>query len=194
MGDDGTVNARLCGPGGPPRPRPPPAPIREYDVPSSTGYWRVRSVRRKAKLSQFATRADSVGTSLELALAVIVGMAVVHVLSPRLRRHTRKFFSLSYATSTTSGTVYTQGVDDLYFVVAWIVYFTALRAMTIEWLLQPLARILGIVPKSQLRFAEQGWIFLYYSTVWVLGMVRSFCKYSILHQTLMLRPYTVSLA
>lgn len=96
---------------------------------------------------------------------------MVHILSPQLRMHTRKFFSLSYETSTGSGSVYMQGTDDVCFVVAWIVYFTALRALLIELLLQPLARILGVVKKSQLRFAEQGWIFLYYSTMWVLGMV-----------------------
>ncbi|KAH9219895.1 protein transporter of the TRAM superfamily, partial [Leptodontidium sp. 2 PMI_412] len=107
---------------------------------------------------------------LEIALALVVGMTVVHILSPQLRMHTRKFFSLSYEASTGSGSVYMQGTDDVYFVVAWIVYFTALRALLIELLLQPLARILGVVKKSQLRFAEQGWIFLYYSTMWVLGM------------------------
>ncbi|KAH7348669.1 TLC domain-containing protein [Rhexocercosporidium sp. MPI-PUGE-AT-0058] len=109
-------------------------------------------------------------SQIQLAMALIIGMAMLSILSPRLRRHTRKCFSLSYETPTVSGPVYLQGIDDVHFVLAWIVYFTALRAIVIDWLLQPLARILGVMKKSHLRFAEQGWIFLYYSTIWVLGM------------------------
>ncbi|PVH78580.1 longevity assurance proteins LAG1/LAC1 [Cadophora sp. DSE1049] len=106
---------------------------------------------------------------IQLSLALIAGTAVVHNLSPQIGPHTRKFFSLSYASPASHGS-YTQGIDDIYFVLAWVVSFTAIRAITVEWLLQPLARILGVAKKSHLRFAEQGWIFLYYSSIWSLGM------------------------
>ncbi|KAK0099983.1 sphingosine N-acyltransferase lag1 [Cadophora gregata f. sp. sojae] len=107
---------------------------------------------------------------IQLTLALILGLAVAHLLFPQVRPFTRKFFILSYKTPVSSGAVYKQGIDDVYFVLGWIVYFTALRAIFIEWLLQPLARVLGVGKKSHLRFAEQGWIFLYYSTMWALGM------------------------
>ncbi|KAL2062431.1 hypothetical protein VTL71DRAFT_6697 [Oculimacula yallundae] len=107
---------------------------------------------------------------IQLALLLIFGLAIVHTLVPPWRPQTGKLFSLSYASSKSEGTVYTQGIDDVYFVMGWILYFTTLRAITMEWVLQPLARLLGVKNRSQLRFAEQGWIFLYYSTMWVLGM------------------------
>ncbi len=104
---------------------------------------------------------------------LIVGAACLHILSPQLRPHIGKFFSLSYASSTSQQKIYTQGADDIYFITAWIIFFTALRAIVIDWGLQPLAKVLGVPKKSHLRFAEQGWLFLYYSMLWALGMVSS---------------------
>ena len=41
-----------------------------------------------------------------------------------------------------------------------------------DYLLTPLAQIAGIEKKKgRVRFAEQAWIFLYYSAFWSLGMV-----------------------
>lgn len=104
-----------------------------------------------------------------LALTVILGVACLHSIAPPLRPHTRKLFTLSYPSPKGQG-IYTQGVDDIYFVLAWVINFTALRAIVIEWVLRPLAGMLNVAPKSHLRFAEQGWLFLYYSTFWALGM------------------------
>jgi len=42
-----------------------------------------------------------------------------------------------------------------------------------EYVLKPFARANGIKSKKGLvRFAEQGWMFLYYAASWCLGMVR----------------------
>lgn len=56
----------------------------------------------------------------------------------------------------------------------WVVLFTALRAITIEWFLTPLAKYMRVTPvKNQLRVAEQGWLVLYYGIFWTLGMVHT---------------------
>ena len=105
------------------------------------------------------------------SMTLIVGIAAMHKFFPRIRPYTHKFFFLSYASLTDHGIIYTQGIDHIYFVSAWVVLFPATRAITVEWLLQPLAGILGVAKRSHLRFAEQGWIFLYHSSIWSLGMV-----------------------
>lgn len=104
-----------------------------------------------------------------VASTLIFGVISLHILYPESRIHTRKFLQLSYPSQTEN--VYTQGLDDIYYVVAWVINFTALRAVSIEWILQPLAGSLGVVNKNRLRFAEQGWLVLYYSIFWTLGMV-----------------------
>jgi acyl-CoA-dependent ceramide synthase len=93
----------------------------------------------------------------------------LHALSPQSRIHTGKFLHLSYPAEAAH--TYTQGLDDMYFVFAWVVNFTALRAISIEHILRPLAGPLGVAPKNHLRFAEQGWLVLYYGYFWTLGMV-----------------------
>jgi acyl-CoA-dependent ceramide synthase len=108
-------------------------------------------------------------TCTEVASALILGVLSLDTLSPPSRIYTRKFLNLSYPTETSG--VYRQGPDDLYFVLAWVVNFTALRAISIEWVLQPLAESIRVVQKNRLRVAEQGWLVIYYGTFWGLGMV-----------------------
>ena len=105
----------------------------------------------------------------------------MHKFFPRVRPYTRKFFFLSYASPTDHGTIYTQCIDHIYFVSAWVVLFTVTRAITVEWLLQLLAGILGVAKRSHLKFAEQVWIFLYYSSIWSLAMVLAPLEAVILH-------------
>ncbi len=93
----------------------------------------------------------------------------LHALSTQSRIHTRRFLQLSYPSRAEH--TYTQGLEDVYFVFAWVINFTALRAISIEHILQPLAGPLGVAPKNRLRFAEQGWLVLYYGYFWTLGMV-----------------------
>lgn len=49
-------------------------------------------------------------------------------------------------------------------VTSCVVWFTSIRAITVEWLLQPLVGILGVAKRSHLRFTEQGWVFLCYGS------------------------------
>lgn len=56
----------------------------------------------------------------------------------------------------------------------WVVIFTGMRAVVMDYVLAPLAQRAGIGKKEEVvRFAEQGWIFLYPSAFWSLGMVSS---------------------
>lgn len=93
-----------------------------------------------------------------------------HNLYPSLRPYTTPFFQLSYYQPSQG--VYVQGWDDIYFVISSAIAFTAIRAITIDWVLQPLARKTGLKRKASVRFAEQGWLWLYYGFFWTFGMVR----------------------
>ncbi|CAG8670855.1 8398_t:CDS:2 [Funneliformis mosseae] len=80
-----------------------------------------------------------------------------------------KFFLLQHEDPKTG--LYKKGRDDVYFVFTWVVLFTSLRAATMKYLLSPIAKLCGIKKNTQqIRFAEQGWSFLYYSIFWTLGM------------------------
>ena len=97
-------------------------------------------------------------------------LGLTHICFPRARRHTRKFFDLSYHNEATGR--YALGWDDVFMVFHWIVVFTGLRVAVMEYILLPLAEYAGIGKKKErIRFAEQAWIFLYASAFWSLGMV-----------------------
>jgi hypothetical protein len=96
-------------------------------------------------------------------------LLALHNLYPSLRPYTQPFFELSYY-DPASGT-YIQGWDDVYFVFSAALALTAVRAISIEWILQPLARQSGVKRKASVRIAEQGWQVMYYSFVWATGLV-----------------------
>jgi acyl-CoA-dependent ceramide synthase len=79
---------------------------------------------------------------------------------------------MSYFDSTNG--MYSRGWDDMYLVFFWIVVFTGMRAAVMDYVIKPFARWGGISStKARTRFAEQGWMLLYYIVFWSLGMVRS---------------------
>ena len=69
--------------------------------------------------------------------------------------------------------MYGCGADDLPFVILWTVIFTGLRVAVMDYVLDPLARLVGIRTKKELdRFKEQAWLIIYYTGSWSLAMVR----------------------
>lgn len=89
---------------------------------------------------------------------------------PRARRHTRKFFELSYYDSKTGE--YCSGWNDAWMVLYWIVVFTGMRAAFLDYILIPFAQWGGVKTKRDCtRFAEQAWLLCYYTVFWPLGMV-----------------------
>jgi acyl-CoA-dependent ceramide synthase len=98
-------------------------------------------------------------------------LMAVHNLYPSLRPYTAPFFQLSYYQPDTG--FYVQGWDDIYFVFSSGIGFTAVRAITIDWVFRPIARRSGLKKKASIRFAEQAWMALYYGFFWAYGMVSS---------------------
>ena len=105
-----------------------------------------------------------------LSVNLLLLHALIHICFPRARRRTSPFFELSYFEQESGK--YTRGPEDIYFVAYWIVIFTGLRAFFLSYVLLPFAEACGISKsKTKTRFAEQAWMFLYYSISWLLGMV-----------------------
>ncbi|KAI9811574.1 MAG: sphingosine N-acyltransferase lag1 [Thelocarpon impressellum] len=110
-----------------------------------------------------------VENQIGLALNLLVLLALTHLCFPRARRHTRKFFELSYHDPGTGR--YNVGWNDMSLVSFWIVVFTGLRVGVMEFVLIPLAHRGGIrTKKGSVRFAEQAWILIYYCVFFSLGL------------------------
>ena len=97
-------------------------------------------------------------------------LGLTHMCFPRARRHTRKFFELSYYNPQT--TEYRAGWNDAWMVFYWIVVFTGLRAAVMDYVLLPFAKKAGVkTARDETRFAEQSWLIIYYMVFWPIGMV-----------------------
>lgn len=109
-----------------------------------------------------------------LSVNLLLLHAMAHICFPRIRQSTRRFYQLSYYNPDTGK--YAAGWDDIYMVLYSIVALTGLRAFTLDYVLAPLAGMLGIKKrKDKSRFAEQGWVLIYYTAFWSLGMVGWTC-------------------
>lgn len=107
-----------------------------------------------------------------LSANLLLLLGLTHMCFPRARRRTRRFLELSYYDASIG--LYTQGWDDLCLVAFWIVLFTGVRAVAMDYVLKPFAGWGGVQKqKARIRFAEQAWLLLYYSVFWTLGMVGS---------------------
>lgn len=116
-----------------------------------------------------ALRKLAMDHQLGLSLNFIILLGMCHAIFPSLRSKTRACFALSYPTETPG--MYGQGPRDMYLVVSCVVYFTALRAFMLDYVLMPLAGYCGIGRrKGRVRFAEQAYMLLYYTTYWFWGL------------------------
>ncbi|KAG0275238.1 sphingosine N-acyltransferase lag1 [Linnemannia exigua] len=67
--------------------------------------------------------------------------------------------------------LYSKAWTDLNFIGFWIVVFTFLRAFVMTVILKPFALWAGVQKEHQQnRFQEEGWVCIYYSISWTLGM------------------------
>jgi acyl-CoA-dependent ceramide synthase len=114
---------------------------------------------------------NNIGVASCLVATLLVGHFVLHIpaLAP--------FVELQHAISTeelkdpTGGPRYQRDWLDYYYVITWIIGFTFLRAAVMQWVLRPLARSQGVYAPAKLqRFMEQGWLVLFYSISWSVGM------------------------
>ncbi|ETI23757.1 hypothetical protein G647_05563 [Cladophialophora carrionii CBS 160.54] len=106
---------------------------------------------------------------ISISLSLISTLFFLHILFPSARHHTQKFFRISYYNPATGN--FALGWDDIFFVFYWTIAFTGLRCATMDYVLAPLAGILGVKKKKpKVRFAEQAWILCYYTVSWCIGM------------------------
>ncbi|KAL8738720.1 MAG: hypothetical protein Q9181_000542 [Wetmoreana brouardii] len=104
-----------------------------------------------------------------LAVNLLTLLTLTHTCFSRARHHTRKFYRLSYYNPSSGN--YGLGWDDAFLVAFWIVVFTGLRAVVMDYALAPLTQLVGLTKKKEkTRFAEQAWVLIYDSTFWSLGM------------------------
>ncbi|RDL33014.1 uncharacterized protein BP5553_08453 [Venustampulla echinocandica] len=104
-----------------------------------------------------------------LAFNLIALLFLAHSCIPKARPYTSKFFRLPHYNPNTGK--YAAGHDDFCFMTFCIVLLTGLRAGFMEYVLAPLARLLGLSKTKEVtRFSEQAWMLMYYSVFWPLGM------------------------
>ena len=106
-----------------------------------------------------------------MSLTILAMIFAVHNLYPSLRPYTAPFLVLPHYQPERQA--YVQGWNDIYFILSSIIAFTAVRAIAIDLVFQPLARHWGLKKrKTAVRFAEQAWLVVYDFTFWSYGMVR----------------------
>ncbi|KAL9601609.1 MAG: hypothetical protein Q9219_002443 [cf. Caloplaca sp. 3 TL-2023] len=102
---------------------------------------------------------------------------MTHACFPRARHHTRKLYRLSYYNQSSGK--YAIGWDDSFLVTYWVIVFCGLRAFVMDYVLTPLAQLVGLEKKKEkTRFAEQAWVLLYDTVFWSLGMPKYIMYYS----------------
>ena len=115
---------------------------------------------------------------LGLSVNLILLAALSWLLFPSLRDRMEAYLTLSYRSSTQSthyytgsGALYGQGPRDWNLVLSFIVLFTGVRAFMLDYVLFPLAGLVGIKRhKLRTRFAEQAYLLLYYTIYWSWGL------------------------
>lgn len=146
--------------------------------------------RRNGAGESLATvlRRAAVDHQLGLSINLILFLGLSYVLFPSLRPQLEGSFRMSYARAATTSTttaLYGQGTKDLQLVLSFIILFTGLRAFLLEHVLTPLAAFMGITnTKARVRFAEQGFLLVYYCFYWAWGV------YLFVHGTPPLSPKT----
>lgn len=84
-----------------------------------------------------------------------------------------KFSSLQYriGTGTDGDALYDIGFDDFYMVVHGVLLLTWMRSCLMQYILDPIAIYLCKIysKKARVRFAEQGWSFIYYTYSFIFG-------------------------
>ncbi|EPX74692.1 sphingosine N-acyltransferase Lag1 [Schizosaccharomyces octosporus yFS286] len=102
----------------------------------------------------------------EITVALISLCIFLYYL-PSTRSYVEPFMVLSYKKADG---VYGKGPKDLLFSLFWVINFTAIRSIVMDYCFCPFILSWGIRKrKVVIRFCEQGYCFLYYLTFWILG-------------------------
>ncbi|KAL7800123.1 longevity assurance proteins LAG1/LAC1 [Trichoderma ceciliae] len=129
----------------------------------------VRRLRRKDEGLWKPLARWFVENQVGLSLNLLALLFLAHACIPKARKHTTKFFHLSYLNEKTGK--FAAGIDDAYLIAFFIVLFTGLRAGTMEYVLAPFGRLNGIGKRKDVtRFSEQAWLLVYYGVFWPMGV------------------------
>ncbi|PGH30921.1 acyl-CoA-dependent ceramide synthase [[Emmonsia] crescens] len=126
-----------------------------------------RTVKMKPK-EDTSFRQWVVQNQIGICVTILTMIFALHNLYPSLRPYTSPFLQLPHY-QPEKGT-YVQGWDDIYFAIGAVLAFTAVRAIAVEWIFQPLGRRCGLKRKAAVRLAEQGWLLVYYFGFWTYGV------------------------
>jgi acyl-CoA-dependent ceramide synthase len=86
------------------------------------------------------------GMQLGISLNLILLVTLTYLLFPSLRQRVGSFFTLQYPTGKMGE--FSIGPRDVYLVAGYVVLFTGLRAAFMDYLLLPLAGLMGIRSKK----------------------------------------------
>ncbi|CAI5758122.1 unnamed protein product [Candida verbasci] len=69
--------------------------------------------------------------------------------------------------------IYDIHIDDVYYVINWVITLTFLRSFLMKYIFEPFAyKFINIhSKKAKTRFAEQSWSFIYYSISFIYGVI-----------------------
>lgn len=128
----------------------------------------VRRLKRKGDGPSKQLARWFVENQIGFSFNLLALLFCAHYLLPRSQAYTSKFFTLQNYNERTSK--YGAGFDDIYFVFLVVVILTGLRAATMEYVLAPYAKYMGLPKKKEVtRFSEQAWLVMYCVVFWSLG-------------------------
>lgn len=92
--------------------------------------------------------------------------------APKVHAVTDRFIHLQYLIEKRNGDgIYDIGINDIYYVIHWVVLLTFLRAFLMNWCFDPCAKRLCNIHsrKAKTRFSEQSWSIFYYCCSFAFG-------------------------
>jgi acyl-CoA-dependent ceramide synthase len=142
-------------------------PVSEDDYDCSTRWLDWQRYYEEQEVSPQSLAMELLEHQLGLCVNAMLVVLISYFLFPDLRDKTGGFFMLDYPVDG----LYGIGPQDLKLVLGFMVFFTAIRAASLDYLLKPLAARLGITKtKTQMRFAEQSYMIFYYTVYWFWGL------------------------
>jgi acyl-CoA-dependent ceramide synthase len=137
----------------------------DHQMQPSKGFWNdIKSMRWMVRPS----------TSFRMLMIPAIGWLNWRVFSPNVFNPFEPLLFISYPLpdSSTDQPEYQKGYLDLAFLAYYIIFFCFFRQSIVLYLLQPLARKLGIKKSAQVvRFGEQGYAVIYFSIFSAYGFM-----------------------
>ncbi|KAG7664712.1 lag1 [[Candida] subhashii] len=112
---------------------------------------------------------------IPLSRALLIILYGFHLIKlPIIQQYTTKFLFLQNQVGFNANNkpVYDIHMDDLYYVINWVIMITFLRSFLMKWCFGPFASKFCHIHsrKAKVRFAEQSWSAVYYSFSFIYGV------------------------